>query len=46
YDCDDQVPPFAIDRKSRIAYGGGFTNVSDYHWSSALFVAMCRKLYA
>ncbi len=46
YDCDDQVPPFAIDRKSRIAYGGGFTNVSDYHWSSALFVAMCRNLYA
>ena len=45
YDCDDRIPPFAIDRKSRIAYGGGFTNVSDYHWSAALFVAMCRKLY-
>lgn len=46
YDCHDQIPPFAIDRKSRIAYAGGFTNVSDYHWSSALFVAMCRSLYA
>jgi hypothetical protein len=46
YDSEDQVPPFAIDRKSRIAYGGGFTNVSDYHWTSALFVAMCRKLYS
>ncbi len=45
YDCDDQVPPFAIDRKSRIAYGGGYTNVSDYHWSAALLVAMCRELY-
>lgn len=45
YDSEDTVPPFAIDRKSRIAYGGGFTNVSDYHWSSALFVAMCRRLY-
>ncbi len=46
YDCDDVIPPFAIDRKSRIAYGGGFTNVSDYHWSAALFVAMCRKQFA
>ncbi len=34
-----------MDRKSRICYGGGFTNVSDYHWSAALFVAMCRKLF-
>lgn len=39
------IPPFAMDRKSRICYGGGFTNVSDYHWSAALFVAMCRKLF-
>lgn len=45
YDTDDRIPPFAIDRKSRLAYGGGFTNVSDYHWTSALFVAMCRRLY-
>lgn len=45
YDCDDRIPPFALDRKSRIAYGGGYTDISDYHWTAALFVALCRKLY-
>jgi hypothetical protein len=45
YDGDDRVPPFAMDRKSRIAYVGGFTNISDYHWSAALFIAMCQHLY-
>jgi hypothetical protein len=45
YDCDDRIPPFAIDRKSRICYGSGFVDISDYHWSAALFVAMCRRLY-
>jgi glycogen debranching enzyme len=45
YDCEDVIPPFLIDRKSRICYGGGFTNISDYHWTSALFVAMCRRVY-
>lgn len=46
YDSEDAIPPFAIDRKSRIAYGGGFVDISDYHWTAALFVAMCRRLYA
>ncbi len=46
YDCDDRIPPFALDRKSRLCYGQGFTNVSDYHWSAAIFIAMCRRLYA
>lgn len=45
YDCDDVIPPFAIDRKSRISYGGGYVNISDYHWSAAMFVAMCRKRF-
>jgi hypothetical protein len=45
YDCEDRIPPFAIDRKSRICYGGGFVDISDYHWTAALFVAMCRMMY-
>jgi hypothetical protein len=45
YDCEDRTPPYAMDRKSRLGYAGGFTNISDYHWSAALFVAMCQKLY-
>ncbi len=42
YDADDVIPPYALDRKSRMLYAGGFPNISDYHWSSALFVAMCH----
>jgi glycogen debranching enzyme len=45
YDCDDRIPPFALDRKSRLCYGQGFANISDYHWSSAIFIAMCRRIY-
>lgn len=45
FDCEDQTPPFAMDRKSRLCYGAGATPVSDFHWSAALFVAMCRQLY-
>ena len=45
YDADDRLMPFAIDRKSRLAYAGGLANVSDFHWSAALFVAMCRQLW-
>ncbi len=45
YDADDRIMPFAIDRKSRLAYAGGLSNVSDFHWSAALFVAMCRSLW-
>lgn len=45
YDAYDRIPPYAMDRKSRLCYGQGFANISDYHWSSALFIAMCRQLF-
>jgi len=45
YDCEDRIPPLAMDRKSRSAYADGLTNISDYHWTAAMFVAMCQQLY-
>jgi putative isomerase len=45
YDCDDVIPPAAMDRKSRLLAGDNYANVSDYHWTAALFVAFCQSLF-